>query len=131
MEGIEKSVNREAGLTVYTVQGTVSGEEIKNAVRDFYKHGPITRNVLWDLTQAVLTDLSAEDIRSISHVPRKSLELREGGKTAIIAPSDLAFGLGRMYQSSSPPEDLPFEIQVFRETEAAQQWLAENTFQGK
>ena len=58
----------EAGLTVYTAKGTISGEEVKSAIMDFYEHGPITRNVLWDLTLAVLTDLSTEDIRSISHV---------------------------------------------------------------
>lgn len=127
MEGIEKSVSMEESLTVYTARGTISGEEVKDVIMDFYEHGPITRNVLWDLTLAVLTGLSTEDIRSISHVPRKSLELREGGKTAIVAPDDLAFGLSRMYQSNPLPEDLPFEIQVFRESEAAHQWLAENT----
>ena len=131
MEGIEKNINMKAGLTVYTAKGTISGQEVKSAIKDFYEHGPITSNVLWDLTLAVLTDISSEDIRSISHVPRKSLELRKDGKTAIVAPDDLAYGLSRMYQSSPPPDNLPFEIQVFRETEEAHQWLVGNTPKGR
>ena len=80
-----------------------------------------------DVSQAVLIDISAKDVSQIAHVPRQSLELRQDGKTVIIAPSDLAFGLSRMYQTSTQPEPLPFEVQVFRDSEAAHKWLAEIT----
>ena len=124
MENIEKRTDENAQLTIYTANGNISGEEVKKAIEDFYEHGPITRNVLWDVSQALLVDLSAEDVRQIAHVPRQSLASRKGGKTAV-APSDLAFGLSRMYQASSQPEALPFEVQVFRDSEAAHKWLAE------
>ena len=129
MGNIEKSVDKNAQLTIYTAKGSLSSEEVRNAIRGFYEHGPITRNVLWDVSLAVLVDLSAEDVRQIAHVPRQSLELRQDGKKAIVAPSDLAFGLSRMYQTSSQPESLPFEVQVFRDSEAAHTWLAEKTVQ--
>ena len=127
MENIERRTDENAQLTIYTAKGSISGEEVKKAIRGFYEHGPITRHVLWDLSLAVLVDLSAEDVRQIAHVPRQSLELRQDGKTAIVAPSDLAFGLSRMYQTSSQPEALPFKVQVFRDSEAAHTWLKEIT----
>ena len=129
MENIEKNVDKNGQLTIYTAKGSISGEEVKNAIRGFYEHGPITRNVLWDVSLAVLNDLSAEDVRQIAHVPRQSLELRKDGKTAIVAPSDLAFGLSRMYQINSQPEPLPFEVKIFRDSEAAHNWLAGKTVQ--
>ena len=127
MESIERSVVKNAQLTIYIAKGTVSREKIKTAISDFYQHGPVTRNVLWDVSQAVLTDLSAEDVHQISQVPRKFLKLRKGGKTAIVATSDLAFGLSRMYQASSQLEELPFEVQVFRDSETAHEWLKKIT----
>ncbi len=127
MGNIEKSVDQNAQLSTYTAKGSLSGEEVRDAIRSFYEHGPVIRNVFWDLSLAVLVDLSAEDVRQIAHVPRQSLELRQDGKTAIVAPSDLAFGLSRMYQTISQPEVLPFEVQVFRDSIAAHRWLAEKT----
>jgi hypothetical protein len=129
MGNIERRTDENAQLTIYTAKGNISGEEVRAAIGDFYEHGPITRNVLWDVSQAILNDLSAEDVRQIAHVPRQSLELRKDGKTAIVAPSDLAFGLSRMYQISSQPESLPFEVKIFRDSEAAHNWLAEKTVQ--
>ena len=120
---IERKMVSDASLPMYITHGTVSGEDVKNTIRDFYEKGPITRNVLWDLSQAVLNDLSAEDVHQITNVPRKSLDLREGGKTAIVAPGDLAYGLSRMYQTSSRLEGLPFQLQIFRDADTARAWL--------
>ena len=125
MGNIEKKVVGAEELTIYTVHGDISGADVKNVIWDFYEKGPVTKNVLWDVSQAVLHDLSAEDVQQIAHVPRKSLDLREGGKTAIVAPDDLAYGLSRMYQTSSHTEELPFQMQVFRDAEKALAWLSD------
>lgn len=125
MGSIERNNNIEAGLTIYTALGNVTGEDIKEAIWDFYQKGPVTLDVLWDITRAELSELKREDIQGISQVPRKSLELRKGGKTAIVAPPDIAYGLSRMYQSSSEADKLPFTVKVFRDSQKARQWLAE------
>ena len=125
MGTIEREVVNDEGLTIYTAQGSLSREEVINTIRNFYEKGPVTRNVLWDVSQAALHDLSAEDVQQIAHVPRKSLDLRAGGKTAIVAPDDLAYGLSRMYQTSSRTESLPFHLQVFRDADTARSWLVE------
>lgn len=127
MEKIERKILNDGELTVFTAQGNVSGEVIRRVIWDFYEQGPVTKNVLWDFTHAEVAELSAEDVTQIAHVPRRSVKLRTGGKTAIVAPSDLAYGLGRMYQTSSQLDGLPFEQQVFREADEAYRWLAEKS----
>jgi len=50
---------------------------------------------------------------------------RQGGKTAVVAPKDLVYGLARMFQIMSDTDDFPFETRVFRSYEEAEQWLLE------
>jgi len=128
MGKIAKEIHEQTGLTVYTALGSVTGGEIQNAIRDFYEHGPVTRNVLWDISFAELVELTADDVRAISRLPRQSLEKRAGGKTAIVAAKDLAYGLSRMYQSSSQREELPFEVKVFMDPGRARKWLEEKNY---
>jgi hypothetical protein len=45
----------------------------------------------------------------------------EGGRLAIVAPSDLAFGLARMYTVAAEP--LPLEARAFRDRHDALAWL--------
>ena len=84
-----------------------------------------TKNVLWDLTMAELEHLLPKDVQSIGKTPRKFTEERKGGRTAIVAPSDLAFGLARMYEFTADPAEVPVTIQVFRSVQEADQWLQE------
>lgn len=125
MGSIQRYTNLKGGLTTYTVEGSVTSDEIVSTIRNFYEKGPVTRDVLWDVSQADLLGVDADDIRRISQVPLQSPDRRKGGKTAIVAPADLAYGLSRMYQSSSKTQELPFTVKVFRDTDKAKEWLAE------
>jgi len=126
MGQIKKKIDHEKNLTVYTVEGKVLGEEYEMTIRDFYEQGPITKNVLWDLSDAQLGHLESTDVLNISQTPRPFLSVREGGKTAIVAPADLAFGLARMYEANSTNEKSPFATSIFRAGDEALRWLSGN-----
>ena len=126
MGEVERKIVSEESLTIYYVRGTVSRGDVVEAIEDFYEKGPVTKNVLWDLSQADLQDIKAHDVQLIANVPRRVLELREGGKTAIVAHEDLAYGLSRMYQVTTGSAELPYELQVFRDIDAARSWIDEN-----
>lgn len=49
------------------------------------------------------------------------------GKIAIIAPSDIMFGLSRMHQTLSEVE-MPYNLHVFRDTASAMKWLGKDGF---
>lgn len=123
MGTIEKHVYPEKSLTVLSVKGAVSADEFSRIIREFYDEGPLTVKVLCDLTDSALDHLRSEEVVGISRTPRYMPESRIRGKTAIVAPSDLAFGLARMYAFSSDPMDVPFVVRVFRDMEEARKWL--------
>ena len=52
-------------------------------------------------------------------------DMREDGKTAIVAPDDVTFGLSRMYGILTEGQGPPFETRSFRSVEEAYQWLLE------
>ena len=124
MGSIQKKVDSQTDLTVYTVVGKITAKQVKVAIQKFYD-GDITSKVLWDLSKSDVGDLTESEIESVALTPRKFAEARSGGKTAIVAPRVLSFGLARMYELQTNIQDFPFKTQTFHTTEEAYQWLLE------
>ena len=77
-------------------------------------------SVLADYSKASL-DLNFDDVTKIA-LRRHSISQRVNPiKIAIVSKSDLAFGLGRMYQCLIDNENI--EVNVFRDRGKAEQWL--------
>ena len=64
-----------------------------------------------------------EGIEKIILTAKKYSGSRKEGKTAIVGPKEIDYGLGRMYQTFSELEGLPYEYMVFKELEEAKDWL--------
>ena len=124
MRNVQIQIDSQYDLTTFTVVGKVAAEVVRNAIQKLYE-GNVTMNVLWDLSGSDLSSITSSEINGIAKTPRKYASMRTGGKTAIVAPTDLTFGLTRMYGIMTEVQDLPFETQVFRTTEEAHQWLLE------
>ena len=124
MENIHVRIESESDLTVYTVIGSVTADDIQHIIKKFYEDH-ITQNVLFDLSKSDVSRLSADDVHSIAHTPRKCAETRTGGKTAIVAPTDITFGLTRMYEFMTEVQNFSFTTQTFRTSQDAYQWLFE------
>ena len=111
-------------LTCQLVEGRINLDEIIETLIKFYESDP-TKNVLWDYRDAVLDNFSVDDIHIIVDRIEPYAESRTGGKTAVVAPNDLAFGLSRAFEMIG--DRLPFEIEVFRTLSDAIKWLSKNT----
>lgn len=74
---------------------------------------------LWDVTCGI--DLSAEELEQLGELGKDSFNLSAHSKVAVLAPSDLAFGLARTFEVHRA--DTTTELRVFREEQAARQWL--------
>ena len=85
-------------LSTFIATGKISSNEIAETVESFYKKQPII-NVLWDLRYADLEALLVSDeLENIAtSFTKLNLKLQRVGKTAIVASTDLWFGLARMY----------------------------------
>ena len=111
-------------LTIYTCRGQISVDEIKKKVKSFYEGTP-SRNVIWDFTEADLSSITADEIRALANGVKKLAHSREGGKTAIVAPEDISYGFGRMYQIFAEIYAQIADIQVFRSRSEAERWLSD------
>ena len=122
MKKITKKFDSENDMTVVTVIGKVTANEIIAAITDFYE-GSVTSIILWDLTQGDLSEIGSSDVEIIADLSVKYAEKRPSGKTAVVGSDDLAFGLSRMYEMTKELVKLPFETKTFRDIDEALKWL--------
>jgi hypothetical protein len=122
MAEIQKSVDKENDLTIMIVHGQVTAAMIIEALVDFYQ-GAFTSKLIWDYTDADLTQVKNDELRQISSVAVGYANLRSEGRTAIIVPEALGFGLGRMYEIISENDENPIHYNVFNDVQKAREWL--------
>ena len=122
MAPIKTSVDNENNLAVHTVKGPVKVEEIAGKIEEYHTGEP-AKFAIWDFTAADLTNFSNEQLRSLVDVGKRFAERRAGGKTALVVPHDLAFALGRMWESHAKLESFAVENRAFRSIEEAKNWL--------
>ncbi len=122
MEIIQKLLDPENNLTIYTVTGEVTVQDIIQKVKAFYAGEP-TKLVLWDLKEADLSKIPSEDIIQIIYVIKKLSTSRKGEKTAMVFSSKFGYGLGRMFTAFSEMEATGIEYGSFHSVEEAKQWL--------
>ena len=120
---IESKIDKTKNLSTYTLGGEISVNEIMSALESFFKEEP-TEDVLWDLRQADFEGkISSTDLEKMARFIKKKSTQRARGKTALVAASDLAFGLAREYGAIAEGEGVRNPIQVFRSMDRAIKWL--------
>ena len=112
-------------LTEHVISGSVTAEEVITCQTMFYEAGP-TRMVLLDLSEADMALLTTENMRQfIRRTATLGLE-RQDGRTVIVAPAPLQYGLGRMAESYGEIESIPYTLRVFLKRDDAVRWLEES-----
>ena len=109
------------GYPWVTFEGHITLPDILAAIDALSLDGAYgSRCRLWDFRGCTM-DLSGEELREIAEVGAERDE--EPGRVALLADSDLIYGLGRMYEviRSSPSA----EYRVFRTEPEALAWLTE------
>lgn len=93
------------------------------ALESFYKNP--TKNILLDFSGRADTSLilKTEDLAKIFNHLSFQKENRPEGKTAIVAPDDLRFGMSRIAEAFAEIEKLPWEMKAFRSIDKAINWL--------
>lgn len=120
---ISIQTDRSKHLTTFAGTGDLTPEMILKSLESFYtgENSPPTRDVLWDLREARLRAFSVGEAQRIVDIVRANQEARSRGKTAVVAPHDLEFGIARMLTSYIYNTSITF--MVFRTIEQANKWL--------
>jgi hypothetical protein len=109
-------------FTIHTVTGSAGREEMHGALEEFYRQGP-TSLVLWDMSESDVAHVTPAILKGFVERSVTLGVTRENGRTAVLAPTDLQFGLGRMSQAMAELSSASFEFQIFRSKEHAMEWL--------
>ena len=109
-------------LTIHTVSGLASEEDMYRALAGDGNR-ETTAFVLWDMSRAEVAHVTSDILRRFIRKATELGEARQGGRTAVVAPEDLQFGLARMSEVFSEEESSPFGFRAFRTRAEALLWL--------
>jgi hypothetical protein len=119
---ISSKIDLDNDIKIFAATGKLTFDEAMLEVKKFYHH-PI-KNVMWDLRNVSDLKFSTEEVVELAGFDQRSeSSSRINGKTAIVASQDLIYGLGRMFQSLSEFNAVPFTVMIFRSMEEAQEWI--------
>ena len=120
---IKKQHDPTINLTTVICTGEISFDEIMYTMIRYYQgiDGPPTKMVLWDLSRASAENISANELEEIAQLRLDNDKQMTSGKTAVVAPSDINFGLSRMFLSKTV--EARRYLRVFRTLDEAEEWL--------
>lgn len=118
------SFDIETNIRTATYTGTVTDEELITAYRELLAKPDYepTANDLVDLRGVERLDVSSEALQHLISLYSPVDQLGHHTRLAIIAASDVTFGMSRMYEMLRGDE-APEEIHVFRSYDDAVLWL--------
>lgn len=108
-------------IVILRVIGGVTFAEISEAVKHYFPK--ITRHLIWDYTNGNLSNVTADDFRSVPEMSAKYFINRKSGRTAFACPNDLTYGMFRMYTAFADNSCMPYEYEVHRSFEDALTWV--------
>lgn len=129
---IKTVVDTEKTVTIHIASGDLTFDEIASTLTSYYENAEMPEKVIWDGRNASLRNFSPPELEEIATYPKQFNTDKtkiKGGKRAIVAPTDLNYGLSRVIQSVTEiaGDELPYKIKVFRSMEEAIQWLEIDT----
>ena len=104
----------------FVADGEFDVDDMITVIKERYPM--ITRGVLWNVSSGSFADHNAASYRRIAHAVTQYARHQ---KTAYYGPSDLKFGLLRMYEAYAEIEAVPPVTRVFRDRDEAIAWLDE------
>jgi hypothetical protein len=118
---LQYAIDKQLGLVVITATETVDAAQLL-ALREQLKADPdyqLQMSALLDATRASRLDFSAADLRQLAATSLTHPAARQ----AIVAATDLGFGLARMFETFRSVGGHNENVRVFRDVGEARAWL--------
>ena len=112
-------IDRERHFVLTRGVGTLTDEDVLGHQRELRAEAGFESdmNQLIDLSQTERFELAAGTLRQIVAMN----PFGKGSRRALVSPSDLAFGMSRMFEAFSDGSEQ--EVRVFRDMAEAREWL--------
>lgn len=114
----------DTGLRVHVMTGRLTYAEVRDTLEELYARPDFdpTMNALWDLREAVLTDISSDDVRKIAQLVRGRPPIGVSSRVALVVSRDADFGMARMYGAQLDGA-AQSGFRVFRDVDEATTWV--------
>ena len=122
MSNITRTTDEQHNRTCFQVVGALTAPQAIEAIQDFLTNDP-TPFVLWDFTEGTLAGISRDGLRELIERLRQFAGVRAGGRTALVVPKDVDYGIGRVLEVLIEMTEIPFRVRAFRDMAEATAWL--------
>ena len=119
---ITRTNTEDSSTAILTVSGVFTYEDVIQALKDFYE-GDVTPNMVWDFTDADLSEMTSEHLRLIVEFAVSKARLRKKGRTAFVATKDFEFGIARMFDTFAEMGKHTIPTYTFRDMDKAIEWI--------
>ena len=119
---IEFEFDKSKNLSVFIVNGNVTWPEIKETTAHYYAAHP-TPDVIWDMTNAQLSELDAEGIKQAAQDIKKAASARKGGRTVFVISGDTEMLFVKLYCTICETIDSPITYHIVETRDEALKWL--------
>ena len=126
MDNIEIYTDIEKRITTHVVTGKISIDGIISVLEEFYSKTP-DFHLLWDFSGADVSGFKKQGLEKILYAAKEFAKSKNVGKRAIVAPTDLGYGLARMYETFTELLNHSVSHKVFRSKNKAMDWLLMDT----
>lgn len=119
---VEREIDSAARIAILRVRGTLEDRDLLGLAEELEKppEVPADYSLLIDLREASGRSVSSAGVRAL--VERR-LVLSPASRRAVVVPSDLGFGMARMYESLR--QEQGGGTRPFRDYDEARRWLTE------
>ena len=117
---IKTNIIEPGSIVEFIMEGNCVLEEVLDIMSTQYCN--ISTGVLWNFTKGSNVNLSPEEMKLIADMVKKHAIHK---RTAYIGSIDLEYGLLRMYETYAEMSHVSPTMKVFRDRDAAIQWLKE------
>ena len=127
---IQCKIDQNSDLVVYTLSGVVGLHDVREVLKKIMDSLSMTKNLILDTRPATFPEpLENEDIdelvEELARLPEQPEKLADI-KSAVVAETDLGFGIMRMFNTFAQLQGLPFDLVPFRTIKDALEYLKED-----
>lgn len=122
MSNVEIKIDDERGIVRVTPARPVTVEDVCLAIDQIIEQPGFKKGLpsIWDMRFTELMNINADDIRQISEYANGVKDKRGDARIAFIVNSDLAYGLGRMFEMVNATSHI--RARVFRDYQEGEAW---------
>ena len=122
MSTVEIEIDDERGIVRVTPARPVTVEDACSAIDQIVEQPGFRKGLpsIWDMRFTELMHINADDIRRISEYANGVKDKRGDARIAFIVNSDLAYGLGRMFEMVNATSHI--RARVFRDYQEGEAW---------